>query len=71
MSSFKDRLLEYLNIPEEDYLKLTKKISKDDLESPDNFINMDKVTNRINDAIKNNENIMIYGDYDCDGISAT
>ena len=71
MSSFKDRLLEYLNIPEEEYLKLTKKISKDDLESPDNFINMDKVTNRINDAIKNNENIMIYGDYDCDGISAT
>ena len=32
---------------------------------------MNRVKSRIFDAIKNGEKIIIYGDYDCDGISAT
>jgi single-stranded-DNA-specific exonuclease len=32
---------------------------------------MDKVVNRINAAIANEEKILIFGDYDCDGICAT
>ncbi|UKI40223.1 MAG: DHH family phosphoesterase [Candidatus Melainabacteria bacterium] len=32
---------------------------------------MEKVISRINKAINNNENIIIYGDFDCDGVTST
>lgn len=32
---------------------------------------MDKAAQRINEAIENGEKIAIYGDYDCDGVTAT
>lgn len=35
------------------------------------YKDMDKVAGRIAEAIRNNENITIAGDYDCDGINAT
>lgn len=35
------------------------------------YTNIDKIVTRINDAIVNDESIVIYGDYDCDGICAT
>ncbi len=32
---------------------------------------MEKVVNRIIDAIQNNEKVIIFGDYDVDGITST
>lgn len=41
------------------------------LVSPFLFADMDKAVNRINLALERNEKICIYGDYDCDGVTAT
>ena len=40
------------------------------LSSPDVFQDMEKVIDRINSAVKNNEPITVYGDFDADGITA-
>lgn len=39
--------------------------------SPDVYPDMHKATTRIRTAIENNERIGIFGDYDCDGVTAT
>jgi len=41
--------------------------SLDDLHDPYFMKDMDKAVNRIEKAIENNENILIFGDYDVDG----
>lgn len=42
--------------------------SCESIESPFALKDMDKAVQRINEALKNNEKIAIYGDYDCDGV---
>jgi single-stranded-DNA-specific exonuclease len=71
MNEFQRKVLLYLNIKESDLPDLTKKVTFDDLESPYVFLDMEKARDRILKAVDNNEKIMVYGDYDCDGISAT
>lgn len=71
MNKFQEKVLNYLKINENDLPSLFKDVSYDDIENPNNFLNIDKAVIRIKKAIENHEKIMIYGDYDCDGISAT
>jgi single-stranded-DNA-specific exonuclease len=44
--------------------------SLSDLKDPFLMLNMDKAVERILDALRENEKIMVYGDYDVDGITA-
>ncbi len=44
--------------------------SLSDLHDPYLMADMDKATDRISQAMRNNENILIYGDYDVDGTTA-
>ena len=71
MNSLVQKVISKMNISLEEYYNLIKDVDLSSLENPSCFKNIDIATNRIKQAIKNNEKIMIYGDYDCDGISAT
>lgn len=67
---FLNKVLKALNISKEMYQDLSKETSLDDIEDPKRFNNIEKAIERIEKAINNNEKIIIYGDYDCDGISS-
>ena len=45
--------------------------SKDDFEDAFALSGMKEAVARIQEAVKGNETIVVYGDYDCDGITAT
>ena len=68
---FRQKLLQYYSLSDEDYNVLTKPL--DELELPDFNAppDMIKIKERIFKAIENKEKIIIYGDYDCDGICST
>lgn len=70
MEFFK-RVLEALNINEERYHQMCRKIDEESVENPNNFSDISLAVERIEKAIQNGEKTMIYGDYDCDGIMAT
>lgn len=61
-----DILLENRNIKPEDRKEFVYPVLKEI-----NLPNIDKAVKIIKTAIKNNKNILIYGDYDVDGITAT
>ena len=64
-------LLANRNINTQDKIKAFLNPLKAPLSSPDVFCDMQKTIQRIQKAIENNENILIYGDFDADGITAT
>lgn len=68
---FKAELLKYYNLSEQDFLDLSKPIEDITLIDPNSIEIMDKIKERIFRSINNKEKIIVYGDYDCDGISAT
>ncbi|WP_188453539.1 single-stranded-DNA-specific exonuclease RecJ [Virgibacillus oceani] len=45
--------------------------SLDNLFTPKGFASIDKAAERVHKAIEHNEKILIYGDYDADGVSST
>lgn len=69
--NFKEKLLAYYNLDEPSYKELTKPIEEVKLLDPNSIESMAKIKDRIFKAIQNKEKIIIYGDYDCDGVSAT
>ena len=71
MNSFQEKLLNAYNLSIEDYDNMTRNLTFNDLENPLRFLNIEKAVDRIKLAIKNNEKVTIYGDYDCDGFTST
>ena len=68
---FKEKILSYYGLSEQDYLNLTKPLDElalPDFNSPPDIF---KIKQRIFKAIENKEKIIVYGDYDCDGICST
>ncbi|MDN4754662.1 single-stranded-DNA-specific exonuclease RecJ [Porphyromonadaceae bacterium W3.11] len=58
------------NIDSKEDLETYLHPSLDDLHNPFLMTDMDKAVNRLNRAIGNKEKILVYGDYDVDGITA-
>ena len=69
--NFLEKLLKHFNLSQDEYKDLIKPVDENVLPSYLNFKGIDLIINRIQKAIDNNEKIIIYGDYDCDGIMAT
>ncbi|MCH5211874.1 MAG: single-stranded-DNA-specific exonuclease RecJ [Oscillospiraceae bacterium] len=58
------------DIPEAEFSSFMSK-SKKDIKNPFDMLDMEKAADRIKTAIENHEKIVIYGDYDVDGITST
>ncbi len=69
--SLLERLLDFYKISYDEYLELTKEISLDDIPSYENFPHIQEAKDLVLDHIYDGKRIMIYGDYDADGIMAT
>lgn len=68
---FLNKLLNYYNLSLNDYNKNLKKVTINDIPYISNFINVESSKNMVLDHMKKDDKILIYGDYDCDGIMAT
>ncbi len=68
---FLNKLCQYFGLSHEEYLKLTNEPSLDDLPNPFHFQGMERALTVIKEAMAHHEKIMIYGDYDADGVLAT
>lgn len=71
MEPFVSKLLDYYGLTSADYERLTRPVSVSDLPYPYAFFNFEPFIARIEKAITNGETILVYGDYDADGILAT
>ena len=65
------KLIEQKNFKNEEELKIFLNPTRNDFYDPFLMPDMKKAVNRITTALKNEENITIFGDYDADGITST
>ncbi len=68
---FLTSLLEYYHMTLKDLDARRAKRSFDDIQRPEGCAGFQKVVSRLEEAIKKNEKIVLYGDYDVDGLTAT
>ncbi|MCR5348335.1 MAG: DHH family phosphoesterase [Bacilli bacterium] len=71
MDEFCERLLEYYDLSEEDYARISREPSFSDIPRIDDDLAVTTAKSRIQKAIDGNEKVLVYGDYDTDGIMAT
>jgi len=70
--NLKDQLLFYRGIKtEEDAYKFLNPDYEKDLRDPFELLNMERAVERIIKAVRDNEKMIIFGDYDADGVSAS
>lgn len=69
--SLLDELLALKNISTKKEIEKYLNPSKEDFISPNAFLDMDLALDRIKSAIKKEEKILIWGDFDCDGVTST
>ncbi|HAK05097.1 MAG TPA: hypothetical protein DCM23_00135 [Firmicutes bacterium] len=70
MSLF-DKLLTYYQIDLSTYRHMRRPLTYGDLPLSSSFPDLEKITKRIKLALSKREKIMVYGDYDADGVLAT
>lgn len=71
MKTFLERLLDYYQLNEDDYKKLIAPVSVDSFLAGRKFDNIEKIVEFVKSFVTNNKKIIVYGDYDADGIMAT
>lgn len=71
MKTFLDKLLAYFELDHATYDQMRQPVTFTSLPDFSHFTGIEIAVERIEKAIANQEKIVIYGDYDCDGISAT
>ena len=69
--SLLERLLDYYHIDYPEYLKITAPTSLDTFANGHQFDDIDKAVNLVKEAINKHHKIIIYGDYDADGVMGT
>lgn len=70
ISNLLAKILINRNIVDDDQIKVFLNPTRNDFYDPFLMPDMEKAVNRILKAIKNHEKVMIYGDYDVDGITS-
>ena len=66
-----NKLLNHYKITEEEYLFLSRPLEEIDLFDVNKIPDIKAIKNRVHKAIEEKEKIIVYGDYDCDGICST
>ncbi len=71
MESLKERLKQYYSLDEESYAELVREPSSLSFPDLSNFDSVSRAKARIEKALEGKEKILLYGDYDTDGILGT
>ncbi|MFA5480951.1 MAG: DHH family phosphoesterase [Bacilli bacterium] len=65
---FLDELLNYYQMTREQYAQMTRPLNFDEMRFDQRIKSIAPIVERIKKAIRSHERIIVYGDYDCDGI---